>query len=494
MNIMSTTTWKEVHVSQFTSSTTCYSGLRRTTSRRFATETHTFLLGHDPNENVQVTAAPLPLTGISVSSSPVCVGYDACQEPSHKLWELFAFLEERQVLEQQQGNTTATTATTSSDPQHTSTTTTSTSSETIQTSSNNMSNSSLSFIHAAEEVSIAQDGSPSHGWLVLRHAWDGLAYKTVLTFRPLAPHVGAIVVEVPHIPTTSSTDESPLKEQSRLVWVGSADDSKLRCYLAVEDIENKLYPLDLLHSIDAFSFSSHVMSIDSIVYKDQNFLAIGCQDGTVRLVSFELLGRSFRNVKEHTVIVDGPILSLSLMETTDEMLQLAVGSMCGFVCRLQYNGTKWHGPTMVTDGLWNNKLQIDDPVLAVDMRDHHTAAVGTQAGRCLLYEQQQGEEDDDYRLVWQCQLPFPIHAIVWTADSLLVTTQWTIHVFQLSEQPAVYSASTAKRRLEALLEERKLQSSPTERAEGKDPGVDASGAMAAVENQLTTLLLRSTSK
>jgi hypothetical protein len=109
-------------------------------------------------------------------------------------------------------------------------------------------------------------------------------------------------------------------------------------------------------------------------------------------------------------------------------------------------------------------------VLAVHTAEN-TGLIGTHAGRCLLYRKRvkpntdgatlEATEDDEelgdsYQLQWDCQLPYPVHAVSCLSDNrLLVTTRRTVHLFRKShrEDSIVAAALRAKTRLLALLEQ-----------------------------------------
>jgi hypothetical protein len=208
------------------------------------------------------------------------------------------------------------------------------------------------------------------------------------------------------------------------------------------------------------------MSIDSSFIDNQRLhLAVGCQDGTIRIFVVKKMNDDALQVQSsHTVMVDGPIVALSMDSNNNN---LYAGSMCGFVCRLQYNNNEhsWSGPTMVTpDPLQDAKLSTEDCVLAVHSLNNRVV-VGTQSGQCCLYEQCEG----DYYLAWHCQLPYPIHGVVLLQrSSLLVLTRRTVHVFHEQSQQK-YSASKAKQRLIELLNERRGGSVETPSSEATSP-------------------------
>lgn len=376
--------FQEVHVSQFTSPTTCYTGCR-SGAGLFATETHSFSY-HD--ENMTFTTESL-----SAGSSPkLCVGHDQSDA-----WELFCFLDPSLI----QGEHMEA-------PHH-----------------GSVSASSSPELESTIHTPIA--------WMTLKSREElAPTYTVSLTYRPLTPCL------ITH------------KEEGQLLaWVGSADDSKLRCF--VVDHNQALRPVEL--DVSAFSFDSPIMVMDSLTQENACLLAVGCQDGTVRVVTFDYKrtgdSLSFSHLESHTVIVDGPIMALNMSHQNGKT-KLLVGSMCGFVCQLQQGEANWEGPSMVAEGL----CASEDAVLAVHIFDN-MVAFGTHSGRVYVCEQRQ---DDSYRQLWTCQLPYPIHGLTHvpkTPPRLLVTTRHTFHVF--SRNCPKYSVSRAKRQLEQLMSRRNSQ-------------------------------------
>jgi hypothetical protein len=376
--------FQEVHVSQFTSPTTCYTGCR-SGAGFFATETHSFSY---QDENMTVTTESL-----SGSSPKLCVGHD-----QSGAWELFSFLDPSLIQEEQV------------EAPH---------------RRRSVSTSSLPELESIDTTPIA--------WMTLKSR-EKLAptYTASLTYRPLTPCL-----------------MTHQEERQVLVWGGSADDSKPRCF--VVDQNQTLRPVELDGS--AFSFDSPIMVMDSLTQENGCLLAVGCQDGTVRVITFDYQrtgdSLSFSHLESHTVTVDGPIMALNISHQNGKT-NLVVGSMCGFVCRLQQVEENWTGPLMVAEGLCDS----EDAVLAVHMFDN-MVAFGTHSGRVYVCEQRQ---DDSYRQLWTCQLPYSIHGLAHvpkTSPTLLVTTRHTFHVF--SRNCPKYSVSTAKRQLEELMSLRNSQ-------------------------------------
>ena len=400
-------------MSQLTSPTTCYSGCRQA-SGFFASETHSLHCVSNVDGDVALTSGSLP-SPQGHDRRSICVGHDQCGA-----WELFSFLDPPPE-EASAGH------------QH-------------QLAESMASLSSLPEITVDPSPGEAQVADPPVAWIAIRSRETLAPTCTAsLTYRPLSP---LLMNPLNH----RTEDESRV-----VVWVGSADDAKLRCYISDHNNHEVLRPVDL--SQDVFTFASPVMVMDSLRRGQSYVLAVGCQDGTVRVITFQCHRAgdtlSFTNITAHAVIVDGPIMSLHISQQENASMQLVVGSMCGFVCRLQKKKT-WEGPWMVAEGLWNSRLESEDAVLAVHMLSKDMVAVGTHSGRCLVWQKRE-ETDDSYRLVWECQLPYSIHGLAHIATAqpcLLVTTRHTFHVFQ--QQVPKYSASTAKRRIQELISQRKV--------------------------------------
>jgi hypothetical protein len=178
---------------------------------------------------------------------------------------------------------------------------------------------------------------------------------------------------------------------------------------------------------------------------------------------------------------------------------VVVGSLCGYVTELYETASTddlssslslWDGPYMVAEGLWNQKLKSEDSVLAVHAYHDNSVVLGTLSGRCLLYQ----KYGDTYELVWECRLPYSIHAVchvpvVTPAKSdtattvqplppaLLVTTRRSVHL--LTPKRPRYSSSLAKERLEKLLqqfksapEQKDLEQEQEAEAKAKEPSED----------------------
>ena len=230
-------------------------------------------------------------------------------------------------------------------------------------------------------------------------------------------------------------------------------------------------------SENLLSFSSTIMSIDCLHseyntsgsdenesskdFTPINYVAMGCQDGIVRVVSYTYeccaqSGSKFTVVGSSDLVVDGPIVTLDICSRTRQTQPMAdtstpqktctlvVGSLCGFACAFQQSdgAEQYFGePEEIISNLWCGRIGAEDGVLCVKVisvggRDglRDCVAIGTYSGRILVFEQS-GEKTSNYKLHWSCQLPYPIHAI--SAEDLdgdglneiLVTTRRSIHVF-----------------------------------------------------------------
>jgi hypothetical protein len=390
---------------------------------------------------------------------------------------------------------------------------------------------------------VAQSANPQVH-LVLTSTHDPtVSASACLDFRPLAPTLCRF-----GSPSESSSD-------SVGVWLGSADDCKLRLYElgrrddrgdvgddAVASRRLHLVDFDQLASqedLDSFSFRSPVMALDwcrALFDDERQCVAAACQDGTIRLITYSADFTTipkFKDVRETTVIVDGPIVCVSLARSVTHVgvsrnfVQCLVGSLCGYACEIRMWDThspqvakkeeeeedpespstaagneavvvSWHGPYLIAQGLWNNRLNCEDSVLCVssstlqlqDGQMLQLAAVGTHAGRCRVYgssarsdveslrmnveASSAGPSVSSYELLWECKLPYSIHGVLWlsfTASSttstkdcgvdsrtLLVTTRRSVHVFRLRSGEA-YDANVALERLKSLMEEERISSS-----------------------------------
>ena len=294
------------------------------------------------------------------------------------------------------------------------------------------------------------------------------------------------------------------------VFVSGADDSRLHLYIPREEsnASNRAVGLGVLRphivleevpifltskssleeeekSENLLSFSSTIMSIDCLHSEYNpctsrsgenessndstpiNYIAMGCQDGIVRVVSYtyEYSSQSehkFTVVGSSDLVVDGPIVTLAISSRTrqtpaaivdastpQKSCTLVVGSLCGFACAFHQSGgaeQPFGLPEAIISNLWCGRIGAEDGVLCVKSIScggqdglHSCVAIGTYSGRVLIFEQT-GENSPNYNLYWSCQLPYPIHAIS-SADldgdglnEILVTTRRSIHVFSCQSE------------------------------------------------------------
>ena len=236
--------FQEVHVSQFTSATTPFTACRHKDGF-FATETHSL---HCTVENgtVQVSVGPLP------SSREHCVGHD-----QGGAWHLYAFLDsdDEQVMMNvsSSGAEAAPPANQNRRASHSS----------LESSMRSM-EASLSSLPDAELVTAeAHDDETTIGWLVLRSKEEvAPTFTAPLAFRPLSP---ILTCPMNHY----SEDETRV-----VAWVGSADDSLLRCYIPQDDNVALLKQVKLKNE-EVFSFDSPVMVMDSL--EGKNRAALDCR-------------------------------------------------------------------------------------------------------------------------------------------------------------------------------------------------------------------------
>ncbi|CAJ1936419.1 unnamed protein product [Cylindrotheca closterium] len=270
-------------------------------------------------------------------------------------------------------------------------------------------------------------------------------YTAVLTgFRPLSPCLAC------------------WGDISMGVWLGSADDSQLRLYMP----NRANGTLDLVMSLpsEVLAFKTSVLAIDFASTQSLEVLAVACQDGTIKLITWK--GDAFEEMGFYQVIVDGPILTVRVQESLGT-LNVFVGSLCGYVCLLSrtesHGPNQWDGPKMVVEGLHNQAIESADSVVVVNSFDN-IIAVGTHGGRCILCTRIKNR----YVKVWECQLPYSVHGILLQRDEdgdrllLLATTRRSLHLFLKTngkdfskgnglESEATYCAANVQNRLVALL-------------------------------------------
>jgi hypothetical protein len=331
--------------------------------------------------------------------------------------------------------------------------------------------------------------------IVLQHRETQRQYSKGLDFRPLSPR--ATILD-------SNVGRGGKGAATVGVWVGSADDTKLRLFKnSNDDTSEALVDAEICLNgslkTGPISFQSPVMAIDCVSLPGsstaavatneeqseelapplgqsastctRDLVAVACQDGTIGFYGYTWSATDLvlHCQEECTVVVDGPIVSVHLNVKGDgcpgqTTVEAVVGSLCGYAARFYkklgssgHDSETWQGPFMVAEGFGTGPDAQEDSILAVHAWDDKVA-LGTFSGRCLLYGKDGNEGREDYGLpYWDCQLPDPIHGICHlpAVDNqeetvqLLVTTRRSIHVFQ--ETPKVYDPERTKRKVELLL-------------------------------------------
>lgn len=272
-----------------------------------------------------------------------------------------------------------------------------------------------------------------------------------IDFRPFAMTLGHLYVwQSSHSSAVQDGGVSDERTGRPVVWMGSADSNRLYAFLWTAESAT-LQPLPLEH--EAFEFDSPVMAIDlrnATSSAETSYLAVACQDGTVRFIRFGCYDqdkKTWADVQESTVIVDGPLVCIHLVPGTTDAL---VGSLCGYVMLQDKDGT----PFLVTAGL-EVEEGAEDSVLAVHGFDDWVA-IGTQAGSLLLYRRRL--DRSAYDRMGQWQLPYSVHEIcgIPGGNELLVTTRKSLHLFSL-RLPPVLDPSLARLRLDRLLKRVAMQ-------------------------------------
>jgi hypothetical protein len=389
-------TFREIHVTQLSSPTTCYTGLKN--GSFLASATHVVEI-NESWQQVQATPIQLP------SSKFSCVGYTRTKDD-----QVYCILKDEEVM-----------ITTEHD-EHT---ILSTANESVTNASRRQGTTTGTIPSNELGANLLTEESPTateaFRAALIWHRIDQKELKLPFYSRPLTPHLSS----------------------DGLLWVGSADHCCLNCYRRTEQ---EIIQLDFPESTAAFLFTSPIMRLISMALtSDQQCLAIGCQDGTVSLVEYSIKA-GVQHGKAHTVIVDGPIMSLDLYFTDKDELHVLVGSMCGYICRLTRISNIWHGPDLIVDNLWNG--DSDDAVLAVCGMTRNRIAVGTHSGWLYVVSHSTGV------LLWNCLVSYAIHSVVQNGNTLVVTTKRTLHVFEEQCAPDLLrSATLARERLECILAE-----------------------------------------
>jgi hypothetical protein len=334
-------------------------------------------------------------------------------------------------------------------------------------------------------ANLASDGEASTGaparprrcvsaQLIFRHQRPDqrhhCCYSTTVDFRPLAVRAfeSAITTD------TTNTTTAPISG----LWCGSADSSKLYCYVPSPDIifrgtnNGSLLSVDLSDYDRVFAFSTPVMAIEFLSPKgdddDECCLAAASQDGTVRIIQFRMDNTSleeeeneatalgFQSVRHSQVIIDGPITCLHMRPVTTggkNMIHLTMGSLCGYAAGIVLDRTEndLGVPFMIAEGFWNVRLNAEDSVLSV-YSTADTVLIGTHSGRLFLYCQKQTDTANDnrgsssYQLQWECRLPYSVFAVSCLPDGrLLATTRRTVHIFRKCDNRPSYIVDAASR-------------------------------------------------
>ena len=498
--------FKDVYMSQFTTGTTCYSGVRnsRCKNLRLATENHVLAVRLiPPNEDgdnsetktidVQVSCENLPHYGDSTSM--ICVGFSQWDEQLQALAMVDPVQMEDPLLQESphlyhppsidkedsmsvvshaysvpdssasvlapnhRRSGSATAASSGTMTSSTASVSTATTSNTSNNNTSNSNNNAPTHKKTNSEPSGGTDSTNTVGFslppvstikkarLVLQNGDE--KYFVFVDFRPLCPCI---------------VRWGKNKEKVG-IWVGSAEDSQLRLYVPQTegggDRVLQLCPLPEEH----FTVDSPIMALDFSSTPNNNdgddtihTLAIACQDGTIHLMSWK--GDGFDDLNSFTMIVDGPLVCLRL-EQQEHSLHVVIGSLCGYVCQLVKRENKtWEGPFMVVQGFWNEAVEAEDSVLAVHStcgggldNDNEYIAIGTHSGRCLLYCRR--KQLEKYEKVWECVLNYCIHGIVMVLSKsssgddganrmlrLVVTTRRSLHVFELEKDNTIESSRT----------------------------------------------------
>ena len=343
----------------------------------------------------------------------------------------------------------------------------------------------------------------------------------LLEFRPLCPCVARWGGQRTGSPIQVNKKSNKNEDVGFVgIWLGSADDATLRLYVPSQNNPRSLVSVALPE--EHFSVDSPVMALDfcSVRWPDHgpkgpsggfsavststttHTLAIACQDGTIQLITWGDPNKGdvntatsngnedclFGDITSEKVIVDGPLVCLKIDYNQFTSLRVTVGSLCGYVCQLtcdysnrgNLSDSFWEGPHIIVQDLFNSSINTEESVLTVDVWDNYVV-VGTQLGRCLLYAT---HDSENYFLVWQAVLPYPVHGIVIinrngtkaghpTTEvqeegkcssmlSLAVTTRRSFHTFRASlggipwrQKPKRerYSSELAMTRLNKILQE-----------------------------------------
>lgn len=208
---------------------------------------------------------------------------------------------------------------------------------------------------------------------------------------------------------------------------------------------------------------NEVKALDTIYIKDDNnsiktYLAIGCENGLIRILSFAPLRKDSSDESIYLVhsrnefSIDGSVKVVYLTVCHEEnCVDLAVGSSCGYACLfrdpLNIDQSFYQEPLMLMEGIWNPKRKDDDVVTSIckipciNNGNVDTYALGTQSGHVFLVNNQSRDGGNnpcgyEFTCLWYIYLYHPIHAISFALKQnipvLIVITKDTVHWFSLN--------------------------------------------------------------
>ena len=244
--------------------------------------------------------------------------------------------------------------------------------------------------------------------IILRHSLDGTQYSKNTEFRLLCPRVcevGGVVG----------------------ILTGSPDNNKLHWFPLSKENGQELDHVEL--HLGDWKFDSPVLAIEYLAQHDGYFVALSCQDGTIRFIQFDSM---FLATKSTTLVVDGPILCMDLLRTITGEFRLCFGSLCGYAAEMYWDSQRnlIRGPFMIAEGFLNPRLNIEDSVVCVCSTEKYVF-LGTQGGRLMVCRR---EQNDKYRTLSELQLPYTVNAIMEMKDSqIVVATRRALHLFSLKD-------------------------------------------------------------
>jgi hypothetical protein len=379
-------------------------------------------------------------------------------------------------------------------------------------------------------------------------------YRIDLSFRPLAP---TLIYDSQFASESALITDEPESRPLGVV-VGSADDSSLYFFQLANNLSDvpmpseptstdasgcSLVPVKLDHP--AFQFRTSIMAlaydparqgVGIDADSDEHCLAVGCQDGTVRLILFHIRsgesgGAPFVVVDETTMVVDGPIMCIDILHLQPDSTGFAdtptpgrrmrgghqqyrrhvvFGCLPGYVAEMYQTfasfepesmpdaeqPARWDGPFMVAEGFRNQRINMEDSVLAVHLMNtcctlsSTRVCIGAYSGRCLLYERR---APGQYEWLWECQLPYSIHGIdsiprplSWSRQAkdhdileanpivptsavlgpplLVLTTSRSIHLFQSEQDEPTTTGTEMTERISRMLNWLRQQQNESRRA------------------------------